>query len=99
MCAVALPLVYISLIVPHPLPRLLPCSFCHLSILIPLPFCRPSQIYTIKPGNFSGQKEKVDGSYFEILKVLGTGSFGKVLLVRKTKGKKSVIGRCTSALK
>lgn len=31
--------------------------------------------------------EKIDTSYFELLKVLGQGSFGKVFLVRKVKGK------------
>lgn len=33
--------------------------------------------------------EKLDPSFFEILKVLGQGSFGKVFLVRKVKGKDS----------
>jgi len=44
-----------------------------------------SVVYEIT--NFHRREEdRVDSSHFELLKVLGTGNYGKVFLVRKTKG-------------
>ena len=38
-------------------------------------------------GNLHIDAEKVDTSHFALLKVLGQGSFGKVFLVKKIRGK------------
>ena len=38
-------------------------------------------------GSLHLENEKVDTSHFALLKVLGQGSFGKVFLVRKVRGK------------
>ena len=46
----------------------------------------PEHEVEIKNVNLSGE-EHVDASHFELLKVLGQGSFGKVFLVRKKTGK------------
>jgi p90 ribosomal S6 kinase len=40
----------------------------------------------IRSVNLSGD-EHIDASHFDLLKVLGQGSFGKVFLVRKKSGK------------
>eukprot|EP00056_Hartaetosiga_gracilis_P021422 m.24053 g.24053 ORF g.24053 m.24053 type:complete len:750 (-) comp9068_c0_seq1:105-2354(-) len=42
--------------------------------------------FEIKDINLTEGGEKVDGSHFELLRVLGQGSFGKVFLVRKKTG-------------
>ena len=37
--------------------------------------------------NLSGEEGHIDQSHFDLLKVLGQGSFGKVLLVKKKAGR------------
>lgn len=43
----------------------------------------------IEVKEFRKEGEKANASQFELLKVLGQGSFGKVFLVRKVKGRDS----------
>jgi len=43
--------------------------------------------------------EKADPSQFELLKVLGQGSFGKVFLVRKITGNKNIFIECFVSIK
>lgn len=44
------------------------------------------RVHDIREANLTGHKEKVGLDSFELLKVLGTGAYGKVFLVRKVCG-------------
>eukprot|EP00051_Salpingoeca_urceolata_P016843 m.226314 g.226314 ORF g.226314 m.226314 type:complete len:831 (-) comp18795_c0_seq6:158-2650(-) len=47
----------------------------------------PPVVHEIKSANLSAcRQERVGPDHFDLLRVLGTGAFGKVFLVRKTKG-------------
>ncbi len=46
----------------------------------------------IKDLNMQDEHQRIDATHFDLLKVLGQGSFGKVFLVRKKEGKDA--GQC-----